>query len=208
MTRLAIAAIGLSLAACKPAPPAPPSAPPPAAAPLPALYAHLFEPDATFVYDLTVVQEEPDDRGTPSREERAATATCRVTDVAPEGAGQRAFITCEGESFDGVGGDWYADARGLWRVGDDDPAALALDDAILRAVPVARRDDHADPDAPELDGFVEVAETEHGWCWLSSSTHGDEAWTQICFAGGAIAYVENGTCGFACYERHATLRAP
>lgn len=189
--------------------PAPVAGPPPPGG-LPALYARLFVVGATFTYDVTTHRETPadDTDGGTSTSDETAPATCQVVEVVPDGAGLRSTISCDGESFDGVDGDWYADARGIWRVGyDDADDARALDAAVMLAQPVAFRDEHADPAEPEADGVEEVAEGEHGWCRLSATTYGDEGWTQICFDDGAISYVERGTCGYECFEHHVTLRA-
>lgn len=164
------------------------AAPAGAAPKLPAHYAKLFEPSATWTYELASADaaKQPD-------------VTCKVARTITIGKVIAAEVTCDRELP--VAGVYLAMPGGLYRAGVDFPATKAdLGEPALHQLlipakprPSARAVTQVAPPAIKVVTTTGVRREGEQWCWYRTTDRGkkDRHTDTLCFAGGIAHGLEH-----------------
>lgn len=189
---------------------------PEGAPPVPAAhYAALFQPGATWTYEVKTRSQAPDD---PERTgdgvvAGSARVVCKVEEVHPVVGGLASRIACD----DSLGyqdsvtaeGVWIATARGLWHAAEmpaaDGAPSLPEDQMVLSSHPTPDKQETGS----ESSGSSRTLSKEgDAWCKVVSLWGGDESWSSVCIGPGGVVSGESGTAGGSVHEVSFTLVKP
>jgi hypothetical protein len=157
---------------------------------LPAHYARLFDPKATWTYELARVdasKPEPD-------------ATCKVARTTTIGKVVASEVTCDRELP--IAGVYLAMPQGLYRSGfdfpqpGDDVGDLAMHQLLIQAKPkpTAKQITKYAPTTPigKVVTTFGVRREDKMWCWYRTTERGkkDRHTDTLCFSGGVAHGLE------------------